>query len=59
MALPGEDTLMQVEWSEPLPQQDNLDRFPPVMVISQLRHRPRDSSSHAGLSCPIVSSLFN
>lgn len=50
MALPGEDTLMQVEWSEPLPQQDNLGSFSTVMVISQLRHRLHDSSSHAGLS---------
>lgn len=50
---------MQVEWSEPLPQQDNLGHFSTVMVSSQLRHRPRDSLSHAGLSCLIVSSHLN
>lgn len=56
MALPGEDTLRQVEWSEP---QDNLDNFSTVMVISQLRHRPCASSSHTKLSCLIVSSRLN
>lgn len=40
MALPGEDTLGQVEWSEPLPQQDNLGNFSTVMVISQLGMGP-------------------
>lgn len=57
MALPGEDTLGQVEWSEPLPQQDNLGNFSTVMVISQLRHGPSASSLHTGLSCLIVSSV--
>lgn len=40
MALPGEDTLRQVEWSKPLHQQGILRSFSTVMVISQLRHRP-------------------
>lgn len=58
MALTGEDTLRQVEWSEPLHQQGILGSFSTVMVISPLRHRPCASSSHARLSCLIVSSYL-
>ena len=59
MALPGKHTFRQVAWSKPLSQQDNLYNFSTVMVISQLKYEPIAYSSHAGLSCLIVSSHSN
>lgn len=52
-------TFRQVECCKSLSQQDNMNNFSAVMVISQLKYEPTAFSSHAGLSCLIISSLLN